>query len=122
MSILSRLFGSKDRRQSKTSGVRSSPTVKDLLIAQSPPWNRVAPIVINVILEAITDKGLLEAFVRDSMDAGLVARYEALGREESDSTIIRAQISQILCEVENQAVPVLPKALTKNGRRQPSKH
>jgi hypothetical protein len=116
MSILSRLFGSKGRRQGTIKDTRSSPTMKDLLIAQTPPWNRVAPIVINVVLETITDKGLLEAFVIRSMDANLVTRYEALGWEESDSTVIRAQISQILCEAGNRAVPMLAEALAENRK------
>jgi len=100
MSFLNRLFGSK-----------APPTVKELLIARAPPWNRVAPTVINAIIEAITDKGLLEAFVMHSMDAGLVTRYEALGWENSDSTVIRAQISHILCQTGNQAIPSLANAL-----------
>jgi hypothetical protein len=90
--------------------VQNAPTVKDLLIERAPPWNRVAPVVIKTILAAITDKGLLEAFVMHSMNAGLVAKYEAIGRD-SDPTAIRAQISQILCETGNRAVPTLAKEL-----------
>lgn len=105
MSFLNRLFGSKARNQS------APPTVKELLIAREPPWNRVAPPVIDAIIEAITDKGLLEAFVMHSMDAGLVARYEALGRADSDPTFIRAQISHFLCQTGNRAIPSLAKAL-----------
>jgi hypothetical protein len=87
------------------------PTVKSLLIAGTPPWNRIAPMVIDAILEAITDKGFLEAFVMVSMNHGLVARYEALGWENSDSiVVIRAQISQILCETGNRAMPALAKS------------
>jgi hypothetical protein len=90
--------------------VQDSPTVKDLLIARAPPWNRVAPDIVKTILAAIADKGLLEAFVMHSMNAGLVARYEALDGD-SDPTVIRAQISQILCETGNRAIPTLTKAL-----------
>jgi hypothetical protein len=89
--------------------VQDSPTVKDLLIARAPPWDRVAPDIVKTILAAITDKGLLEAFVMHSMNAGLVARYEALDGD-SDPTVIRAQISQILCETGNRAIPTLTKA------------
>jgi hypothetical protein len=89
--------------------------MKDLLIARTPPWNRVATIVINTIVEAIPDKGLLEAFIMRSMEAGLVARYEALGGESSDKSI-RAQISQILCETGNQAIPSIAKALEVNQK------
>jgi len=51
--------------------VQDAPTVKDLLIARAPPWNRVTPGIVKTILAAITDKGLLEAFVMHSMNAGL---------------------------------------------------
>jgi hypothetical protein len=85
--------------------------VRDLLIARTPPWNRVPPTVISTILEAIPDKGLLEAFAMHSMDTGLVARYEALGQDGDNPTVIRAQVSQILCEAGNRAIPSLAKAL-----------
>jgi len=39
-----------------------------------------------------------------------MARYEALG--EDSPTVIRAQISHILCETGNRAIPTLAKALT----------
>ena len=45
------------------------------------------------------------------MNAGLVARYEALGGD-FDPTVIRAQISQILCQTGNRAIPTLIKALS----------
>ena len=95
---------------------QSTPRVTDLLVARAPPWNRVVPIVIDTILETLTDKGLMEAFVMHSMDNGLVARYEALGREDADSTVIRAQISHILCQTGNRAIPSLAKALAAQQR------
>ena len=110
MSILSRLFGSKARREGMTDAP-PHPTVKDLLIARAPPWDRIDPVVINAILGAITDKGLLEAFALHSMNAGLLARYEKLGWDETDTTVIRAQISHILCETGNRAIPSLAEAI-----------
>ena len=95
---------------------RSAPTVKSLLMARDPPWDRVAPIVIDTILEAITDKGLLEAFVMHSMNAGLLVRYEALGREDDDPTFIRAAISHILCQTGNTAMVSLQKAVEANQK------
>src|SRR5216684_2748821 len=112
MSIFGRLFGSK--AQPSTEPPR---TVKELLAARAPPWNRVAQTVINSVLEAITDKGLLEAFVRLSMNVGLVPRYEALGGEDADPRVIRAQISQILCETGNRALPPLGESIAA-GRRE----
>jgi hypothetical protein len=111
MSILNRLFGSKAPKEGTMRGTRSARTVRDLLMARTPPWNRVPPIVITTILEAITDKGLLEAFATHSMDAGLVARYETLGRDGDSPDVIRSQVSQILCETGNRAIPSLAKAL-----------
>ena len=35
--------------------------MKDLLLAREPPWHRVSPVVINTIIESVTDKGLLVA-------------------------------------------------------------
>lgn len=84
-------------------------TVKDLLVARAPPWDRVPPIVIGEIVKSITDKGLLEAFVVQSMKAGLVAKYETV--DSHDGPIIRAQISHILCQTGNRAVPMLSDAL-----------
>jgi hypothetical protein len=110
MSILSRLFGSKAPKEGMTNAP-PHPTVKDLLTAREPPWDRVDPVVINAILEAITDKGLLEAFVMHSMDAGLVARYEKLGWDETGTSVIRAQISHILCQTGNRALPSLAEAI-----------
>lgn len=66
--------------------------------------------MIDTILESITDKGLLGAFVLRSVDAGLVVKYEALG-DETSSAVIRAQVSQILCETGNRAIDSLAKAL-----------
>jgi hypothetical protein len=94
---------------------QNAPTVKDLLVARAAPWNRVAPIVIDTIVGAITDKGLLEAFVMHSMNTDLVARYEALGGDAAP-TVLRAQISQILCETGNRAIAPLAKALAANEK------
>jgi hypothetical protein len=88
--------------------------------AQTPPWDRVPPAVVDTILDGITDKVMLDAFVLTSMEQNLVPRYEALGRQ-STPDIIRAQISHILCLVGNQAIALLAKALdmndTENARK-----
>jgi hypothetical protein len=55
-------------------------------------------------------------FILQSMNVGLVPRYEVLGREDHDSKIIRARISQILCETGNRAIPSLATALEANQR------
>ena len=82
--------------------------------AHTRPWHRVAPSVIDAIVDGITNKLLLEVFVHTSMEQGLVARYEALGREDESPQVIRAQVSQILCYVGNRAMPSLAKALQAN--------
>src|SRR5437870_3086623 len=87
------------------------PQPEDLLIARTPPWNRVTPTVINTIIEAITDNGLLEAFILSSMEQGLIPQYEALGHKSETQQMIRAKISHILCQTGKQAMVSLQKAL-----------
>ena len=88
--------------------------------AQTPPWDQVPSSVVDSILDGITDKVMLDAFVLTSMEQNLVPRYEALGRQ-STPDIIRAQISHILCLAGNQAIALLAKALdmndTENARK-----
>src|SRR5690242_5744680 len=93
----------------------SAPTIRDLLKARAAPWNEVSPVVIEAILEAITDKGLLEAVAMRSMQIDLVARYAKLGAENHPA-VIRAQVSQILCDRGTVAVGTLSHAL-KAGRK-----
>jgi len=81
--------------------------------AQTPPWDRVPSPVVDAILDGITDKVMLDAFVLTSMEQNLVPRYEALGRQ-STPDIIRAQMSHILCLTGNQAIALLAKALDVN--------
>jgi hypothetical protein len=45
------------------------------------------------------------------MERGLVARYEELVDEDSSATVLRAQISQILCVTGNRAIVELMQAL-----------
>lgn len=108
--------GPKGGEQAHGSDANAPRTMKDLVLAREPPWHRVSPVVINTIIESVTDKGLLEAFILQSMNVGLVPRYEVLGRENHDSKIIRARISEIMCETGNRAIPSLAKALEANQR------
>jgi hypothetical protein len=80
----------------------------------TPPWDRIASCVMDAILDGITDKVLLEAFVLTSMEHGLVAHYELLGRDNSDPDVIRAQVSQILCVPGNRAMASFVKAMETN--------
>ena len=82
--------------------------------AHTPPWDRIASPVIDAILDGITDKALLEAFVQISMEQNLVTQYEPLGREITTPDVIRAQLSQILCLAGNQAITSLAKTLETN--------
>jgi hypothetical protein len=85
-------------------------------LTSTPKWNRVAPPVVEAILDAITDKGLFEAFAVTSMTHDLVSKYEMVGREETDKMLIRTRISQILCQLGNTARVSLAEAL--KGRMQ----
>ena len=108
--------GPKGGEKTRSSDANAPRTMKALLLLREPPWHRVSPAVINTIIESVTDKGLLEAFILQSMNVGLVPRYEVLGQEDHDLKIIRARISQILCETGNRAIPSLAKALEENQR------
>jgi hypothetical protein len=81
--------------------------------AHTPPWDRIAPTVIDAILDAITDKVLLEAFVLTSTELGLVTRFEAC-QESDGQTLIRAQLSQIVCERGDVALGLFIKAREAN--------
>src|SRR5450759_280419 len=106
MSIFGKLFGSNEVAQNKIKPFYLNATRDERRdwFAHNPQWNRISPAVVDAILDGITDRVLLEAFVVVSMENGLVTRYELLGGQDADATIIRAQISQILCEVGNRAV------------------
>jgi hypothetical protein len=113
MTILNRLFGKKVKGENRSKPFYANATREERRdwFARTQPWNRIASTVIDAILDGITDKALLEVFVLASMEYGLVARYEPLGREHSDSTVIRAQVSQILCQTGNPAILSLAQAL-----------
>src|SRR6516225_4414693 len=80
-------------------------------LTSTPLWDQLAPPVIEAILDAITDKGLFEAFVFESRAHDLISQYEKVGREETDKTLIRARISQVLCQLGNKARVSLAEAL-----------
>jgi hypothetical protein len=79
--------------------------------ARTPPWNGVPATVTDAILDGFIDKVLLEAFVLSSTERGLVHKYEQLGLEYSNANIIRARISQILCDTGNRVLVDLAGAL-----------
>jgi hypothetical protein len=109
MSILTRLFGSKNR-PARTDG--QSPSARSLLKARTPPWHQVAPIVIDAIFEALADTELFDCFVFASMENKLVARYERLGRDDENVSVIRAAISGILCQAGFREIAALEKELS----------
>jgi hypothetical protein len=104
------LAGIRDMKPFNTNTTREE---RQEWFAQTPPWDQVPSSVVDSILDGITDKVMLDAFVLTSMEQNLVPRYEALGRQ-STPDIIRAQISHILCLAGNQAIALLAKALDMN--------
>jgi hypothetical protein len=80
-------------------------------LTRTPPWDQLAPWVIEAIVDAITDKGLFEAFIVESMGHDLVSKYKMVGQELSDKTLIRARISGVLCQLGNKARVSLAQAL-----------
>ena len=75
--------------------------------ARTPPWDKVAPIVTDAIFEALDATELLDCFVLSSMENNIVSRYEQLGHEDQNISVIRAQISGILCQAGFQKIAVL---------------
>jgi hypothetical protein len=112
MTILNRLFGKKLRKEAKPFYTNVTREEKQDWFANTPPWDRLHRSVINVLLDRITYKTLLEALVVASMRYDLVKQYEALG--DSDSNVVSAQMSQVLCRAGNQALVWLEQALTAN--------
>ena len=112
MSILNRLFGSK--RRSKMAAGRA-PTARGLLEARAPPWHRVPKLVIDAIFDALANTELFDCFVLQSMENNLVAQYEQLGGDNADVPILRAQISQILCQAGLRKIAFLEEEL-RSGR------
>lgn len=108
------MFGLFKKNQNQSFKTLSSLTTreqrKDWLTC-TPPWDQVATPVVEAILDATTDKGLFEAFVVTSMAHDLVSKYKMVGKEETDKTLIRARISQILCQLGNKARVSLAEAL-----------
>jgi hypothetical protein len=115
MSILTRLLGSKNR-PTITDG--QSPSARSLLKARTPPWHKVAPIVIDAIFEALAATELFDCFVFSSMENGLVSRYEQLGYKDRNVSVIRAQISGILCQAGFQKIAVLEKEVNTGSARE----
>jgi hypothetical protein len=115
MSILTRLLGSKNR-PTMTDG--QSRSARSLMKARTPPWHKVAPIVVDAIFEALGATELFDCFVFSSMEENLVSRYEQLGHVDRNVSVIRAQISGILCQAGFQKIAVLEKEVNTGSARE----
>jgi|GEM_PF-2240479 len=115
MSILTRLLGSKNR-PTVTDG--QSPSARSLMKARTPPWHKVAPIVMDAIFEALGATELFDCFVFSSMEENLVPRYEQLGHDDRNVSVIRSQISEILCQAGFQKLAVLEKEVNTGSVRE----
>jgi hypothetical protein len=87
------------------------PSARSLLKGRAPPWHKVAPIVIDAIFEALDATELFDCFVLASMENNLVSRYEQLGHEDRNVSVIRAEISGILCQAGFQKIAALEKEM-----------
>lgn len=94
------------------------PSARSLLKARTPPWHKVAPIVIDAIFEALGATELFDCFVFSSMEENLVSRYEELGHEGRNVSVIRAEISGILCQAGLQKIAVLEKEVNTGSARE----
>ena len=95
-----------------------SPSARSLLKARTPPWHKVAPIVIEAIFEALGATELFDCFVFSSMEENLVSRYRQLGHKDRNVSVIRAQISGILCQAGFQKIAVLEKEVNTGSSRE----
>jgi len=111
MSILKRLFGPREKREREGTAPEPRLTLKEMLIAQIPPWDRVPRAFIQLVVEVLDGSGLLDVFIFHSVKEGLVARYAIICEGGFSASVIRAQISQILCETGNRALPALAKLM-----------
>jgi hypothetical protein len=114
MSILSRLFAPREKREREGTAPRL--TLKEMLTAQIPPWDRVPHAFIQLVVEVLDGTGLLDVFIMHSVEEGLVARYAIICEGDFYAPVIRAQISQILCQTGNRALPALAKLIAKGQR------
>lgn len=119
MPIFSRLFGARGKPEREGAASGPSTTLRELLLARTPPWDHVPQTFIQLVVDVLGDKGLLDVFIMHSMEEGLVARYALICEDEFREPVIRAQISQILCETGNRALPALAKA-TEKGQQDKS--
>jgi hypothetical protein len=71
---------------------------------------------MQLVVEVLSDPGLLDAFIMHSVEEGLVARYAIICERDFYAPVIRAQISQILCQTGNRALPALAKLMAKGQR------
>ena len=115
MSLLARLLGSKNR---PTMTDEQPPSARSLMKARTPPWHKVAPIVIDAIFEAFPATELFDCFVLSSMEENLVSQYEQLGHEDRNVSVIRAQMSGILCQAGFQKIAVLEKEVNTGSARE----
>jgi hypothetical protein len=94
-------------KKTKPFDVNASRAGQRKWFAHTDPWNRLRSPVVEAVLDGFTDKLMLQKFVLASTDVGLVSSYKRLGRRglfADAPTVIRAQISQILCLAGNRTL------------------
>jgi len=115
MSILTRILGSKSR-PTVTDG--QPPSARTLVKTRIPPWHKIPPTVADAIFEALAATELFDRFVLSSIEENLVCQYEKLGHEDRNVTVIRAQISEILCQAGFQKLALLDKEINTGSARE----
>jgi hypothetical protein len=115
MSILTRLLGSKSR-PTVTDG--QPPSARTLVKDRIAPWDKIGPTVADAIFEALAGTELFDCFVLSSMEENLVHQYEKLGRADQNLSVIRAKISEILCQAGFQKLALLDKEINSGSARE----
>lgn len=72
----------------------------------------------DAIFEALAATELFDRFVLSSIEENLVCQYEKLGHEDRNVTVIRAQISEILCQAGFQKLALLDKEINTGSARE----
>jgi hypothetical protein len=117
MSFLTRWFGS-NKWQRAAGG--QSPSLRILVRTRAPPWHQIKPIVRSAIFDALDTTELFDSFVLESMENDLVRRYEQLGHNDRNVSVIRAKISAILCQTGFKKISEIQQELDRD-RIEPAK-
>jgi hypothetical protein len=91
-----------------------------MLLAQTPPWDRVPPSFIELVVDLFGDKPSIDAFIYASVKEKLIDRYAHLCRQDFSPEVLRAAVSKVLCDAGFAKLPIIAKffPMGERGRRE----